>query len=45
MEREIRYCTAADGVRIAYSVEGEGTPLLMTPLVTESFMLEDVSPA
>ena len=45
MERQIRYCTTEDGVRIAYSVEGEGTPLLMTPLITESFMLEDVSPA
>ena len=32
-------------MRIAYSVEGQGTPLLMTPLITESFMLEDVSPA
>src|SRR3990172_5165295 len=44
MERQIRYCTTEDGVRIAYSVEGQGTPLLMTPLVAESFMLEDVSP-
>jgi pimeloyl-ACP methyl ester carboxylesterase/DNA-binding CsgD family transcriptional regulator len=25
---EVRYCTAEDGVRIAYSVEGEGPPLL-----------------
>ncbi|HEV8573428.1 MAG TPA: adenylate/guanylate cyclase domain-containing protein [Dehalococcoidia bacterium] len=28
MEREVRYCTTEDGVRIAYCVEGEGTPLL-----------------
>jgi len=44
MERQIRYCTTVDGVRIAYSVEGQGTPLLMTPLIAESFILEDVSP-
>ncbi|MEO8458542.1 MAG: alpha/beta hydrolase, partial [Chloroflexota bacterium] len=29
MEPEVRYCTAADGVRIAYTVSGEGPPLLM----------------
>src|SRR5207249_5950290 len=28
MEREVRYCTTSDGVRIAYSAEGEGPPLL-----------------
>jgi len=28
MERDVRYCTTEDGVRIAYSVEGDGPPLL-----------------
>jgi class 3 adenylate cyclase len=28
MEQQIRFCTAADGVRIAYAVLGEGSPLI-----------------
>jgi len=28
MEQQIRFCTAPDGVRIAYAVLGEGTPLV-----------------
>ena len=28
MEPEVRYCTTSDGVRIAYTVTGEGPPLL-----------------
>jgi class 3 adenylate cyclase/pimeloyl-ACP methyl ester carboxylesterase len=28
-EQEIRFCTAADGTRLAYSVVGEGPPLVM----------------
>src|SRR6478736_6282197 len=28
MEPEVRYCTASDGVRIAYTVTGEGSPHL-----------------
>ena len=31
MEREVRYCTTEDGVRIAYCVEGEGPPLVVVP--------------
>ncbi|MBI2912390.1 MAG: alpha/beta hydrolase, partial [Chloroflexi bacterium] len=31
MEQQIRFCTTSDGVTIAYSVAGEGAPLLMTP--------------
>lgn len=33
MERQIQYCTAADGTRIAFTVIGEpgGTPLLFAP--------------
>lgn len=37
MEREVRYCTSADGTRIAYSVAGEGPPLLNCPGTWESF--------
>lgn len=44
MEREIRYCTTEDGVRIAYCVEGEGTPLLWCPIFVESFTLADRHP-
>src|SRR6266496_776979 len=29
MEPEIRYCTTADGVRIAYTVTGEGPPVVL----------------
>jgi class 3 adenylate cyclase len=31
MEREVRYVTTADDVRIAYSVEGEGVPYVFIP--------------
>src|SRR3990172_11812495 len=31
MEQQIRFCTTSDGVTIAYSTIGEGTPVLMTP--------------
>ena len=37
MEREVRYCTTEDGVRIAYCVEGEGPALVMCPWFIESF--------
>ena len=30
-EPEVRYCTTDDGVRIAYSTTGEGTPLVYAP--------------
>jgi pimeloyl-ACP methyl ester carboxylesterase/DNA-binding CsgD family transcriptional regulator len=29
MNQDIRFCTTADGVRLAYAVSGEGPPLLM----------------
>jgi pimeloyl-ACP methyl ester carboxylesterase len=45
MEREVRYCTTEDGVRIAYCVEGSGPPLLITPIYIESFSLEAMFPA
>jgi class 3 adenylate cyclase len=31
MARDVRYVTTADGVRIAYSVQGEGTPIIWVP--------------
>ena len=30
MDQKIRYCTSADGVRLAYAVSGEGAPLVMS---------------
>jgi class 3 adenylate cyclase/pimeloyl-ACP methyl ester carboxylesterase len=44
MAREVRYCTTEDGVRIAYCVEGEGPPLVRTPVFIESFSLDDLRP-
>ena len=31
MHQEIRYCTASDGVRLAYSIIGKGKPIVRTP--------------
>jgi class 3 adenylate cyclase/pimeloyl-ACP methyl ester carboxylesterase len=45
MNREIRYCTTEDGVRIAYSIEGDGYPLLWCPAFVESFSHTDGVPA
>ena len=39
MERDVRYCTTEDGVRIAYCVEGEGPPLVVEAEFAESFSL------
>ena len=44
MEREVRYCTTSDGVRIAYCVEGEGPPLIALPVWFESFSLGHLVP-
>jgi pimeloyl-ACP methyl ester carboxylesterase len=44
MEREVRYCTTEDGVRIAYCSQGEGPALVMTPLFVESFSLFHMVP-
>ena len=30
MEQDIRFCTAPDGVRIAYATVGQGLPLVKT---------------
>ncbi len=45
MEREVRYCTTEDGVRIAYAVEGSGPPLMVCPAGFESFSLHHLLPA
>jgi class 3 adenylate cyclase/pimeloyl-ACP methyl ester carboxylesterase len=45
MEREVRYCTSDDGTRIAYCVEGEGPPLVITPYLSESFSLHNLFPS
>jgi len=44
MEREVRYCTSADGTRIAYCVEGEGPALLICPQLWESFSVDHLVP-
>jgi class 3 adenylate cyclase/pimeloyl-ACP methyl ester carboxylesterase len=44
MEREVRYCTTEDGVRIAYCSQGEGPPLVMTGIFVESFSLYHLLP-
>ena len=31
MHQEFRYCTASDGVRLAYSIIGKGTPIVRIP--------------
>ena len=42
---DVRYCTTEDGARIAYSVEGQGPPLVVCPYLLESFSLEHLFPA
>jgi class 3 adenylate cyclase len=44
-DREIRYCTTEDGVRIAYCVEGQGPPLVWVPTFLDSFASEYLWPA
>jgi class 3 adenylate cyclase len=42
-EREVRYCTTSDGVRIAYCVEGDGPPLLIIPPIwTASSLMHEL---
>ena len=43
-EREVRYCTTDDGVRIAYCVEGDGPPLMVLSVFIESFALDHLCP-
>ena len=31
MDQQIQYCTTSDGVRLAYSIIGNGTPMVRTP--------------
>ena len=44
MEREVRYCTTKDGVRIAYRVEGDGPHVLVCPGFVESFSVDQLDP-
>ncbi len=44
MDRIVRYGTTEDGVRIAFCIEGEGPPLLVCPLLIESFSLDHLVP-
>jgi class 3 adenylate cyclase/pimeloyl-ACP methyl ester carboxylesterase len=44
MSAEVRYCTTADGVRIAYQIEGEGPPMLWGPQLFESFSVDHLVP-
>jgi hypothetical protein len=30
MDQSIRFCTAPDGVKLAYAVSGDGAPLVMS---------------
>ena len=39
-EREVRYCTSADGTRIAYCLQGEGPVLVALPQFVDSFSLD-----
>jgi class 3 adenylate cyclase len=45
MEHEVRYCTTEDGVRIAYTIEGDGPPLLWCAIFVESFSLDHLAPS
>ncbi len=40
MERDIRFCTTEDGVRIAYCVEGDGPGMVCCPEFVGSFALD-----
>jgi pimeloyl-ACP methyl ester carboxylesterase len=44
MDRDVQYCTTDDGVTIAYCVTGDGPPLLVCPLLIESFVLDHMLP-
>src|SRR3972149_5960602 len=41
---DVLHCTTDDGVRVAYSVEGQGPPLVVCPFFFESFADDDAMP-
>src|SRR6478672_2321331 len=43
-EREVRYCSTEDGVRLAYCIEGDGPPLLAYPIFLEDFSRDHYFP-
>src|ERR1700674_1174017 len=45
MDHDIRFCTASDGVRIAYAVAGSGPPLVRVPGWVSHLELDEESPS
>ena len=43
-ERDVRYCSTEDGVRIAYAVQGTGLPVVICPFFIESFAFDYLVP-
>jgi pimeloyl-ACP methyl ester carboxylesterase len=44
-DRDIRYCTTEDGIRIAYCIEGDGpATIIAMPVAFESFSLDHMMP-
>jgi serine/threonine protein kinase/class 3 adenylate cyclase/pimeloyl-ACP methyl ester carboxylesterase len=43
-QAEVRYCTTEDGVRVAYTMYGEGPAIVFAPYFTESFSMQNEIP-
>jgi pimeloyl-ACP methyl ester carboxylesterase/DNA-binding CsgD family transcriptional regulator len=44
LNHEIRFCTARDGVRIAYGIAGQGPPLVMAPTFLNNLQFDPTVP-
>src|SRR5687768_5512924 len=44
LNHEIRFCTAPDGVRIAYGIAGQGPPLVMAPTFLNNLQFDPTVP-
>ena len=44
MEPQVRFCTASDGVRIAYATTGEGPPIVSVPVWFSALKYEALEP-
>ncbi len=44
VEPKIQYATSTDGTRLAFSVQGEGEPMVIAPMFVASFALEHMVP-
>ncbi|MBI2912710.1 MAG: adenylate/guanylate cyclase domain-containing protein [Chloroflexi bacterium] len=44
MEPQVRFCTASDGVRIAYATTGEGPPIVSVPVWFSTLKYEALEP-